>query len=170
MTYTAHAFDTPLGRMVTVVDADGAVVLLAFLAGRTAKQQAASFGPALEWSAAPCAHVVDAVGEWFAGAVEPLEALRLRPAGSEFSQRVWAEVRKVPYGGTASYGDIAARLGRPGASRAVGRANATNPICLAIPCHRIVGADGSMTGYGGGIATKEALLALESGQRQISLF
>lgn len=169
MTYTAHAFDTPIDRMVTVVDENGSVVLLAFLAGRTEQQQVASFGPALQWSAAACSHVVDAVGRWFAGERDALETLRLRPAGSEFSQRVWSEVREVPYGATASYGEIAARLGRPGASRAVGRANATNPICLAIPCHRIVGADGSLTGYGGGIATKQALLAFESGQRQLDL-
>jgi methylated-DNA-[protein]-cysteine S-methyltransferase len=165
----AHLFETPLDRMVTVVDTEGAVVLLVFLNGRSAAEEVASFGPDLEWSAPACDEVVATVGRWFSGESEALESLCLRPAGSPFQQRVWSEVRKVPWGATASYGEIAARLGRPGASRAVGRANATNPICLAIPCHRIVGANGSLTGYGGGLATKEALLALESGQRPLAL-
>jgi methylated-DNA-[protein]-cysteine S-methyltransferase len=153
--------------MVTVVDSDGAVRLLVFAGGRSRDDMVARFEPDLAWSQASCAHVVDAVDRWFDGERAVLEQLPLRPAGSTFSQQVWAEVRKVPYGGTASYGEIAARLGRPGASRAVGRANATNPVCLAIPCHRIVGSDGSLTGYGGGVAVKEALLALESGQREM---
>lgn len=168
MSRKAHVFDTPCDRMVTVVDEDGAVLLLVFLNGRTAEDQAASCGT-VEWSPAACAHVAAAVGRWFAGESRALDALRLRPAGSDFQRRVWDEVRKVPWGATASYGEIAGRLGLPGASRAVGRANATNPVCLAIPCHRIVGADGSLTGYGGGLATKEALLALESGQRPLPL-
>jgi len=167
MKYFAHEFDTPLDRMVTVVDEDGSVVLLVFLNGLTARQQVASFGPSVVWSAAACSTVVEAVDRWFAGDRDALASLPLRPAGSPFQRSVWDEVRRVPHGATASYGEIATRLGRAGASRAVGRANATNPICLAIPCHRIVGADGSLTGYGGGLATKEALLAFESGQRRL---
>ena len=167
MKYFAHEFGTPLDRMVSVVGEDGSVVLLVFLNGRTARDQVAPFGSAVEWSAPACSSVVDAVGRWFAGDREALASLPLRPAGSSFQLQVWDEVRRVPHGATASYGEIAARLGRPGASRAVGRANATNPLCLAIPCHRVVGADGSLTGYGGGLATKEALLAFESGQRRL---
>lgn len=169
MSFTAHAFDTPIDRMVTVVDGDGAVRLLVFLGGRTAEERVASFGPDLAWSASVCGHVEAAVGRWFEGERDALDALELRPAGSDFAERVWAEVRRVPYGTTASYGEIAARLGRPDACRAVGRANGANPICLAIPCHRIVGADGSLTGYGGGVAAKQALLAFESGQRPLDL-
>lgn len=167
MSLSAHVFDTPPDRMVTVVHEDGAVALLVFLNGRTPEDQVAGFGPELEWSAEACAHVTDAVGRWFAGDADAFEGLELRAAGTDFQQRVWREVRRVPWGATATYGEIAGRLGRPGASRAVGRANATNPICLAVPCHRIVSADGSLTGYGGGLATKEALLALESGQRPL---
>jgi methylated-DNA-[protein]-cysteine S-methyltransferase len=154
--------------MVTVVDEEGAVVLLAFLNGRSVEEHVAPFAP-LEWSAAACSEVVEAVGRFFEGEPEALERLHLSPAGNAFQHEVWSEVRKVPWGETASYSEIAARIGRPGASRAVGQANATNPICLAIPCHRIVGADGSLTGYGGGIETKRALLALESGQRSFEL-
>jgi methylated-DNA-[protein]-cysteine S-methyltransferase len=163
MTLTAHAFDAPLDRMVTVVDEDGAVLLLEFLNGRSPQALVAPLGPDVEWSAAGCAEVVAAVTAWFHGRREALEGLSARPAGSPFQVLVWSEVRKVPYGATSSYGEIAARIGRPGAARAVGRANATNPVCLVVPCHRIVGADGSLTGYGGGLATKAALLALEAG-------
>jgi len=163
MKYKAHVFDTPLDRMVTVVDEDGAVLLLEFLNGRSPQALVDSLGPGMEWSAAGCAEVVKAVTAWFHGRREALEGLHIQPAGSPFQLQVWSEVRKVPYGATSSYGEIAARIGRPGAARAVGRANATNPVCLAVPCHRIVGADGSLTGYGGGLATKAALLDLEAG-------
>ena len=169
MRFHAHVMDTPIDRMVAVVDDDGAVRQLVFLGDRSAEQQVASFGADVEWSAARCAHVAEAVRRWFGGERDAFDALELRPAGSEFSQLVWAEVRRIPYGATASYGEIAARLGRPDASRAVGRANGANPICLAIPCHRVVGSDGSLTGYGGGLATKQALLALESGQLSLGL-
>jgi methylated-DNA-[protein]-cysteine S-methyltransferase len=169
MRYKAHAFDTPLDRMVAVVDEDGAVLLLEFLNGRSPQALVDSLGPGIEWSAAECSEVVEAVAGWFCGRHEALEGLRLRPSGSPFQRLVWSEVRKVPFGATSSYGEIAARIGRPGAARAVGRANATNQVCLAVPCHRIVGADGSLTGYGGGLATKAALLALEAG-RPLRLF
>ncbi len=167
MTYMAHTFDTPPDRMVTVVGPGGAVHLLVFLNGRTADELVAPFKPDLEWSPEGCAPVVEAVGRWFGGERDALRKLRLQPAGSSFQRRVWDEVRTIPWGATATYGEIAARLGRPGAARAVGRANATNPVCLAIPCHRVVGADGSLTGYGGGIATKRALLAMESDQARL---
>jgi methylated-DNA-[protein]-cysteine S-methyltransferase len=150
--------------MVTVVDEDGAVLLLEFLNGQSPQALVASLGPAVEWSATGCAGAVAAVTAWFHGSREALDGLRVRPAGSPFQLQVWSEVRKVPYGATSSYGEIAARIGRPGAARAVGRANATNPVCLVVPCHRIVGADGSLTGYGGGLATKAALLDLEAGR------
>ncbi len=79
--------------------------------------------------------------------------------------RVWAELRSIPYGQTISYGELARRVGRPRAARAVGAANGANPIPIIVPCHRVIGADGSLTGFGGGLAIKARLLALESGQR-----
>lgn len=78
-----------------------------------------------------------------------------------FEQAVWAQLLKIPYGETCTYGGIAARLGRPGASRAVGMANHRNPIGIIIPCHRVIGKDGSLTGYAGGLGIKERLLILE---------
>ena len=98
--------------------------------------------------------------EYFAGARREF-TLPLSPDGTEFQRRVWAALLTVPYGETRSYGEIAAQIGSPKASRAVGAANHRNPISIFIPCHRVVGADGSLTGYGGGLEVKSALLALE---------
>ncbi|HEX9710050.1 MAG TPA: methylated-DNA--[protein]-cysteine S-methyltransferase [Candidatus Thermoplasmatota archaeon] len=89
--------------------------------------------------------------------------LPLAPSGTPFQRRVWDELREVPYGETVSYGELARRIGQPTASRAVGAANGANPIPIIIPCHRAIGADGSMTGYGGGVERKRALLTLERG-------
>src|SRR5680860_1906303 len=83
--------------------------------------------------------------------------LPLAPRGSEFQQRVWAALQEIPYGRTESYGELAERIGSPGGARAVGLANGKNPIGIIIPCHRVVGADGSLTGYGGGLDRKQLL-------------
>lgn len=86
----------------------------------------------------------------------------IAPRGTAFQQRVWAALCAIPYGQTTSYGELAALIGRPTASRAVGLANGRNPICIIIPCHRVLGADRALTGYGGGLDRKQALLTLES--------
>ncbi len=104
--------------------------------------------------------------EYFAGRRQSFD-MPINPAGTRFQRRVWKEVREIPYGVTASYGEIAAAVGRAGASRAVGRANATNPVCLVTPCHRVIGKDGSLTGFGGGIETKRWLLEHESAQASL---
>ena len=88
--------------------------------------------------------------------------LALDPAGTPFQRRVWSELRRIAYGETISYGELARRVGRPGAARAVGLANGRNPISVIVPCHRVIGADGSLTGYGGGIPRKRYLLDHEA--------
>lgn len=98
---------------------------------------------------------------YFAGDLDNFR-LPLAPQGTPFQQRVWKELIKIPYGQTISYGELARRIGNPKASRAVGLANGSNPIPIIIPCHRVIGADGRLTGYGGGLEIKEKLLALES--------
>ncbi len=99
--------------------------------------------------------------EYFAAERQAFE-LPLAARGSGFQHRVWAELEKIPYGETVSYGQIAGRLGLPpGGSRAVGLANGSNPISIVVPCHRVIGADGSLTGYGGGLDRKRYLLDLE---------
>ena len=102
-----------------------------------------------------------ALEAYFAGNVTALENLAVRTGGSAFQQQVWAALREIPAGTTMSYGQLAQRVGRPGASRAVGRANGSNPIGIVVPCHRVIGADGSLTGYGGGMQRKRWLLEHE---------
>jgi methylated-DNA-[protein]-cysteine S-methyltransferase len=99
--------------------------------------------------------------EYFAGKRTRFE-LRLAPRGTAFQKAVWAALLRIPFGETASYGDIARAIGKPAASRAIGGANHRNPIAIVIPCHRVIGADGSLTGYGGGLDHKRLLLELES--------
>jgi len=111
----------------------------------------------------------EAVGQlraYFAGELENFD-LHLAPEGTPFQQKVWNELLKIPYGETISYGDLARRIGNPNASRAVGLANGSNPIPIIIPCHRVIGSNGKLTGYGGGLPIKEKLLALE--KRQLCL-
>ena len=101
------------------------------------------------------------LGEYFAGERTQFD-LSLAPQGTAFQQSVWRALGRIPYGETASYGEIARAIGRPTASRAIGGANHRNPIAIIIPCHRVIGADGSMTGYGGGLDRKQLLLELEA--------
>lgn len=103
---------------------------------------------------------------YFAGDVTSFD-LPLRLDGTEFQQRVWAQLQLVEYGTTASYGELAQRLGNPGSSRAVGLANGRNPVPIVVPCHRVIGADGSLTGFGGGLACKRWLLDHELGRDQL---
>jgi methylated-DNA-[protein]-cysteine S-methyltransferase len=102
------------------------------------------------------------VRAYFKGDLCALDSAPLNPAGTPFQRAVWALVRAIPAGETRSYGEIARALGRPGASRAVGAANGANPVCLAIPCHRVIGASGALTGYAWGLHRKRWLLAHEN--------
>ncbi|MEJ2284099.1 MAG: methylated-DNA--[protein]-cysteine S-methyltransferase [Desulfobacterales bacterium] len=103
------------------------------------------------------------LGEYFKGQRQEF-FLNLEPAGTEFQKSVWRHLAKIPYGKTATYGEVAEAIGKPGASRAVGSANGKNPIAIIIPCHRIIGSDGSLTGYGGGLWRKRWLIGFERGE------
>ena len=107
--------------------------------------------------------VTEQLKEYFAGERTWFD-LKLAPEGTEFQRQVWKALRRIPYGKTISYGELADRIGNPKAVRAVGGANGKNPIPIVIPCHRVIGADGSLTGFGGGLETKVALLSLETGR------
>jgi methylated-DNA-[protein]-cysteine S-methyltransferase len=146
---------SPIGPLRLTVADDGAVTRVGFGAGEISDDP--RFAP-----------LVMQLDEYFAGARTTFD-LPLRQQGSAFEQRVWAELLAIPYGDTASYGEIAARIGRPGMARAVGRANARNPIAIVCPCHRVIGGDGSLTGYAGGLDTKRALLELESGALSLAV-
>jgi methylated-DNA-[protein]-cysteine S-methyltransferase len=143
-------FETPFGPAWASVDAHGAVTVFNFGAGG----DEGGFN----------AGVARQIEEFFAGKRQAFD-FALAPKGSEFQKRVWAELVKIPFGETISYGELARRIGNPAASRAVGRANATNPIALIVPCHRVIGANGRLTGYAGGIELKDKLLAWESSVR-----
>jgi methylated-DNA-[protein]-cysteine S-methyltransferase len=103
---------------------------------------------------------VEQLGEYFAGRRTVFD-LELSMAGTEFQRRVWQALTTIPYGQTRSYGEIAEQIGAPGAARAVGLANGRNPIAIVVPCHRVIGAGGGLTGYGGGLDRKRSLLELE---------
>ena len=146
-------FDTPLGTM-GLEEENGALVEL-LLPGRAVPRIVCHETPLLSEGKRQ-------VLEYLAGQRQRF-ALPLAPRGTEFYRAVWRALEAIPYGETRSYGDIAAAVGRPKAVRAVGQANHRNPIPIVIPCHRVVGADGSLTGYAGGLDLKARLLRLEAG-------
>ena len=122
-----------------------------------------AFGDRLDGADAPSPVLEQAareLEEYFAGERRAF-TVPLAPEGTVFQKQVWDELRKIPYGETVSYKDIAVRLGKPGAAVAVGQANSKNPIPIIIPCHRVIGANGKMVGYTGGVHIKKALLAVE---------
>jgi methylated-DNA-[protein]-cysteine S-methyltransferase len=144
---------TPVGPL-HLTAFEGALTGLRFGSGPAAGERAAD-DPVLA-----CA--VSQLTAYFAGERRSFD-LPLAPAGTAFQLAVWAALREIPYGTTVSYGGLARRLGSPSASRAVGLANGRNPIAIVVPCHRVIGADGSLTGFGGGMAAKRTLLDLEAG-------
>jgi methylated-DNA-[protein]-cysteine S-methyltransferase len=127
-----------------------------------------SFGKP-ESSAGESAEVARQLEEFFEGKRQSFD-LALNPAGTDFQKRVWEELVRIPFGETISYGELAIRVGNPSASRAVGHANSKNPIALIIPCHRVIGANGTLTGYAGGLNLKDKLLSWERSFTQPRLF
>lgn len=156
-------FETPLGWQAGAVDGDGALTGLFFVGkARPSRAQIGRWlsvdGMARDDDA--LAPVQAQVSEYFAGQRRSFD-LPLAAKGTAFQHQVWKALRAIPFGETVTYGGLAAQLGRPKAARAVGRANATNPISLIVPCHRVIGSDGTLTGYAGGIPVKKALLSWE---------
>jgi methylated-DNA-[protein]-cysteine S-methyltransferase len=152
----AACLSTPLGPFLIAVNDEGALVRTAF----ASKSAADEILGAVQWDTDRCAGALDQFATYFAGHRRAFD-LPLAPSGTPFQLDVWRALCTIPYGITASYGALAARLGTPGAARAVGRANALNPLPVVVPCHRVLGADGSLTGFRGGVHLKAALLAHE---------
>lgn len=147
--------DSPVG-MLTLVAANSILTGL-YLDRQRHRPPAETFG---ERDSTPFTEVIGQLEEYFAGPRTEFD-LPITLAGTPFQRTVWAALRGIPYGETVSYGQLAERIGRRGAARAVGLANGRNPICIIVPCHRVVGATGALTGYGGGLERKQHLLNFE---------
>lgn len=145
-------YDAPIGPLLLAVDDDGAVATISFHGD-----------PADDWTAddAALGPVAEQLDAWFAGRIRSFD-LPLAPRGTEFQRSVWNALLEIPYGETTTYGELARKLGRPAASRAVGAANGANPIPIIIPCHRVIGSNSSLTGFGGGLPVKRWLLDHEA--------
>jgi methylated-DNA-[protein]-cysteine S-methyltransferase len=153
--------ESPIGTLLLVGDEAG-LRQIAF----PRNGDPASANPDWKESLAPFQEAIRQLHAYFEGELEHFDLL-LAPEGTPFQQKVWGELCTIPYGETISYGELARRIGNPNASRAVGLANGSNPIPIVIPCHRVIGSNGKLTGYGGGLPIKEKLLALE--KRQLRL-
>ncbi|MGU3361493.1 methylated-DNA--[protein]-cysteine S-methyltransferase [Methylobacterium sp. M6A4_1b] len=160
---------TPIGPLV-LAGADGALACIGFRSGRRAVT------PAPDWQRDDGAFAQARVqlGAYFDGCLTRFD-LALAPRGTPFQHTVWQALAEIPPGKTINYGELARRIGRPSASRAVGAANGANPLPIVVPCHRVIGAGGALTGFAGGLETKRFLLELERGRRterspQASLF
>jgi methylated-DNA-[protein]-cysteine S-methyltransferase len=139
--------ETPWGPATYELDSEGALVRLFFGSSDERRDNGRS-------------EVARQLSEYFRGTRRAFD-LPLAPEGSDFQKRVWAELVRIPFGETISYSELARRIGLPGSARAVGRANATNPIWLVVPCHRVIGVNGSLTGYAGGLDLKKRMLMWE---------
>ncbi|WP_234429692.1 methylated-DNA--[protein]-cysteine S-methyltransferase [Streptomyces sp. AV19] len=152
--------ESPYGPL-TLVATDGTLSHL-YMTDQRHRPPEEDFGVPGDVRDAPFAEAARQLAAYFAGESTRFD-LRLDLHGTPFQRRVWAGLTEIPYGTTVSYGELAEHIGAPGASRAVGLANGRNPVGIIVPCHRVVGADGSLTGYGGGLDRKRRLLAFERG-------
>jgi methylated-DNA-[protein]-cysteine S-methyltransferase len=153
---THTVIDSPLGPL-TVAAHDGALCGL-YMTEHKRRPDDAELG---EYTARGFTEAERQLGEYFAGDRTTFD-LPLAPAGNSFAQRVWQQLQRIPYGQTRSYGDLADELGGRGFAQAVGAANGRNPLCIVVPCHRVIGSDGRLVGYAGGLDRKEFLLRLEN--------
>src|SRR4051794_29262888 len=167
MTYYTTTMESPCGPLLCVVDEAEAIIRIEFVQGREGPdrprritERMRARGIEVVEDAGRTAGLRRQLAEYFAGERQEFD-LRLAPEGTPFERSVWDELRKIPFGETRSYGEIARAIGHPGSARAVGRANGANPIPIVVPCHRVIGADGSLTGFGGGLEAKSRLLELE---------
>ena len=160
-----HPFESTLGAVTLAADPAGALVYLGFRDNEPRPRLLRSLSTmALTDDPALLAPVRAQLEAYFRGELRSFD-LPLAPHGTPFQLEVWAELVRIPYGQTISYGELARRLGNPLLTRAVGTANGANPISIIVPCHRVIGANGSLTGYGGGLPRKAELLRREGGLR-----
>ncbi|MBT7260208.1 MAG: methylated-DNA--[protein]-cysteine S-methyltransferase [Desulfobacula sp.] len=153
-------FDSPLGKLL--LNGNQLLEGLHFPTGKTRIE------PEKEWvyNEDLFLEAIDQLGAYFNGELTTFD-LKLNARGTHFQKKVWQQLLKIPFGETISYGELAKRIGNPKASRAVGMANGKNPISIIVPCHRVIGKDGSLTGFGGGIEVKKNLIEMEKGIKKI---
>jgi methylated-DNA-[protein]-cysteine S-methyltransferase len=149
-------YQSPIGKLL-LIGIDGVLEELHFPNSPGQKQIAEDW----QYDEVSFQKTIQQLIEYFAGNRQEFD-LKIAPKGTAFQERVWQELRKIPFGQTASYGEIAERIGNRKASRAIGMANGKNPIPIIVPCHRVIGKDGSLTGFGGGLDLKKQLLKLEN--------
>ena len=162
--------DTPIGTMLVVADRDGSLRAVDWMDHEARMRRLLGLhygnnGFRLEPAHNPNG-LADAISSYFAGELEAINALPVKTGGTSFQREVWQALREIPCGTTISYAKLAERIGRPAAVRAVGLANGSNPVGVVIPCHRVIGSDGSLAGYGGGVERKRWLLEHEKQVRQ----
>jgi methylated-DNA-[protein]-cysteine S-methyltransferase len=162
-TFTLDRLETPIGIALLVTDADGALRALDWedYEPRLRQLLRLQYGPTDLVNARASDHTRAALAGYFAGDLDRLNTVKWRVAGTTFQRNVWTALRTIPAGTTLSYSALAAQLKVPKAVRAVGLANGSNPISVVVPCHRVIGANGSLTGYGGGLERKRWLLEHE---------
>lgn len=162
-------FEHPVVPLLVATDADGALTCVSLGADReTVERHAARHGAEVSGDRATPSGAIAQLDEYFRGARHSFE-LPLRPLGTVFQQAAWNALLTIPHGETRSYAEQADRLGKPRAVRAVGAANGQNPLPIVIPCHRVIGSDGSLTGFGGGLKAKRWLLDHEAPQSALQL-
>jgi methylated-DNA-[protein]-cysteine S-methyltransferase len=162
-------FSTPIGMMLIAADADGNLRAALFTEDEEVirgqlRLQIGKRELILKPARNPRG-LTEAISNYFAGDLGAIDALPVETGGTPFQRDVWRALREIPCGSTTSYGKLAERIGRPAAVRAVGLANGANPVAVVVPCHRVIGSDGSLTGYGGGIERKRWLLDHEKSPR-----
>jgi methylated-DNA-[protein]-cysteine S-methyltransferase len=161
-------FSTPIGTMMIVADPEGNLRAALFtedeeLVRRYLRLQCGQHGFRLEHQPNPHG-CVESIARYFAGELDAIDRIPVETGGTPFQREAWHALRRIPCGTTTSYGHLAKRIGRPAAVRAVGLANGANPVAVVVPCHRVIGANGSLTGYGGGMERKRWLLDHERGR------
>lgn len=167
--WTLERIDHPVVPLLVATDEGGAVLRISLGAHlESVEAHARAHGAVLEPAVGGSSEAVEQLREYLAGARETFD-LSLRPLGTEFQQAAWQALTQIPYGETRSYAQQAAAMDNPRAVRAVGQANGENPLPIVIPCHRVIGADGSLTGFGGGLVAKRWLLEHEAPQLALGI-
>lgn len=161
--------ETPIGRLALLADAGGSLHAVGWTDGHGRMDAWLGAAGRRHVPARDPGGLTSALARYFAGQLGAIDDLPVAAAGTEFQRRVWQALRAIPCGTTISYGELARRIGNPRAIRAVGLANGSNPVGIVVPCHRVIGANGTLTGYGGGLPRKRWLLAHERARANLEL-